>query len=115
MNFEIQVLGPLLASGNVSVADVLSEAQKRIQAAGTRPIFIELLPRERVAEFAARAEARRARGERMPLFGIPFAIKDNIDLAGVPTTAAYGLPWLEMTRFTLPGETRRVSSARRSS
>ena len=44
MNFEIQVLGPLLASGNVSVADVLAEAQRRIQSAGKRPIFIELLP-----------------------------------------------------------------------
>jgi allophanate hydrolase len=36
----------------------------------------------------ARASALMARGpEGLPLWGIPFAIKDNIDLAGVPTTA----------------------------
>ena len=35
-----------------------------------------------------RAQALMARGpEGLPLWGIPFAIKDNIDLAGVPTTA----------------------------
>jgi allophanate hydrolase len=37
----------------------------------------------------ARARALMAQGpEGLPLYGIPFAIKDNIDLAGCPTTAA---------------------------
>jgi allophanate hydrolase len=48
----------------------------------------------RIAPAAVMARARfleeRSPGERaaMPLYGIPFAVKDNIDVAGVPTTAA---------------------------
>ncbi len=38
----------------------------------------------RAAAHPDRASAMRA----MPLFGVPFAVKDNIDIAGVPTTAA---------------------------
>jgi allophanate hydrolase len=43
-----------------------------------------------VDEETLRAEARRLSAidpESLPLYGVPFAIKDNIDLAGVPTTA----------------------------
>ena len=44
-----------------------------------------------VGDDALRARARELEAqapESLPLYGIPFAIKDNIDFAGLPTTAA---------------------------
>ena len=46
------------------------------------------ITRTSAAELRARARAlERARPEDLPLYGVPFAVKDNVDLAGVPTTA----------------------------
>ena len=61
----------------------------RIGAAGDDRVWIARLPdaalRRRAAMLAELgAEERR----RLPLYGVPFAVKDNIDVAGLPTTAA---------------------------
>ena len=47
---------------------------------------------ERARDAAREADQRRARGDSLgPLDGIPVALKDNIDLAGIPATA--GSAW----------------------
>lgn len=43
---------------------------------------------EAVLAAAAQVDRRVAGGEDLPLAGLTFAVKDNIDLAGLPTTAA---------------------------
>ena len=61
--------------------DVIAEVYRRIGARGERPVWIELVPEERALAQAEQLE------ESLPLYGIPFAVKDNIDVAGMPTTA----------------------------
>ena len=54
--------------------------------------------RARVRELDAAAEAEPSIDAHLPLFGIPFAVKDNIDVAGMPTTAgcpAFASPPIE--------------------
>ena len=51
-----------------------------------RPDPVVLIARARQLEEVLRADPRAL--ERLPLFGVPFAVKDNIDVAGMPTTAA---------------------------
>ena len=50
-------------------------------------MWIFRVPPDDLQTQAAILEQRRARGEAMPLYGIPFAVKDNIDVQGYPTSA----------------------------
>ena len=61
---------------------VLAEAFRRLDAAADPGIFIHEARHEAIEA----ARALEFRGQ--PLWGIPFAVKDNIDVAGMPTTAA---------------------------
>ncbi len=67
-------------------AQTIEETYARISAHDDPALFITLRP---LAEALDHAERLRAEGpEGKPLFGAPFAVKDNIDVAGLPTTAA---------------------------
>jgi allophanate hydrolase len=65
--------------------EVIGEIYDRIAARAHDKTWLHLVPREQALAAAA---ALKNVPRDAPLWGIPFAIKDNIDLAGAPTTAA---------------------------
>jgi aspartyl-tRNA(Asn)/glutamyl-tRNA(Gln) amidotransferase subunit A len=76
---------PALRS-DVSAVELASVFLDRIEAEQPRlRAFITVTPELGLAD-ARRVDEARARGERLPLDGLPIAIKDNIDVAGVRCT-----------------------------
>ena len=70
----------------VSPVEAVRRAYAALAAYNDPAMFISLKPEGEAIAEAERLEAAGPSGK--PLFGLTFAIKDNIDVAGLPTTAA---------------------------
>ena len=82
----IDTLRKAYRSGSATVRSVVQDIRQKISADNDPAIFIHLLSESELEPYLKNLEGQSP--ETLPLYGIPFAIKDNIDLAGVPTTAA---------------------------
>jgi allophanate hydrolase len=87
-SLAIATLRRLYAAGDVTPAELLATIHARIAARGADGAWIHLVPENECRRQLAAAESLRRSGAELPLYGIPFAVKDNIDVAGLPTTAA---------------------------
>lgn len=88
LSFDIATLAAGYASGAFTPVEVVAEALRRIEASRDNPIWISVRAREQLIDRARSLGSDPAAQNAMPLYGIPFAVKDNIDAAGIPTTAA---------------------------
>ncbi len=81
-------IGTLLAAyaAGKPVTATIEETYDRIARHDDPALFIAIRPKAEALAIAMRLEASGSAGKS--LYGVPFVVKDNIDVAGLPTTAA---------------------------
>lgn len=79
-----------VSSGETTALAVIDDTLARLAAydAHQPQVWISRASPEALREAARVIDARVAAGEHLPLAGVPYAAKDNIDVAGMDTTAA---------------------------
>ena len=83
-----ETIGTLLAAHGAGKAltATIEATYARIERHDDPALFIAIRPKAEALAIAERLQASGPEGK--PLYGIPFVVKDNIDVAGLPTTAA---------------------------
>lgn len=72
----------------MTARDRVEASLAAIAGCGRPEVWTTLRDRDETLSEAAAVDLRAAAGEPLPLLGITVAVKDNVDVAGLPTTAA---------------------------
>ena len=95
-----------LRARRVSAVELLEEHRRRIERVNPALNVIVQPDFGRAREAAAAADARRAKGEDAPLLGLPFTLKESINVKGLRTTVGMA-EWKDMrVEYDAPVATR---------
>lgn len=86
MNLSISHLQAQYQNGSLTPTQLIKQLDAEIGEANNHNVWICRLSLDEMLVYANHLQGKDLTS--LPLYGIPFAIKDNIDLAGTPTTAA---------------------------
>ena len=87
-SLDAATLAEAYRQGELEPVAVVEEVLSRVAGRGADGVWVALAARDWLLDEARALARRRAAGEPLPLYGLPFAVKDNIDVVGLPTTAA---------------------------
>ncbi len=87
MPLDLSSLRAAYDAGALSPSMLVESLYDSADDAGMAAIWIHRIARAAAVEAARTLEDKRHARGTLPLYGIPFAVKDNIDVEGLPTTA----------------------------
>ncbi|MDX1352520.1 MAG: allophanate hydrolase [Thiomicrorhabdus sp.] len=86
LDLRISALKTLYAQSTITPRALVNMLLEKSQSYSEYNLFTHLLSKEELEPYLSKLDLSERNS--LPLWGVPFVIKDNIDLANIPTTAA---------------------------